>query len=135
MRRRLRSGYTDFGGIQIPPRPQQVVLTDSTTGAQWALSFETSPVERISITTDLTSIKRLEGATIYPAGEGPAFDQDGQLVLFLDNGRLGIRYTQFPVWEEGYDTMPVYARQPTTARLVNVDTTNIETLHLGYIAP
>lgn len=135
MRRRLRSGYTDFGGIQIPPHPQQVVLTDRTTGVQWALSFETSPVERISITTDLASIKRLEGATVYGPDEGPAFDQDGQYVLFLDNGRLGVRFTQFPIYEEAYDNMPIYARQARAERLVNLDTLDLLTFHLGYIAP
>lgn len=133
--RRLRSGYSDLGPVQIPPHPQQVVLTDATTGLQWAVSFVTDPVERITITDALSSIRRLEGATVYGPNEGPAMDLDGEYLLIINNGRIGLLYTPFPVAEIGNDTMQAYARQRRAERLLNIDSSDPVTAHLGYIAP
>lgn len=129
--RRKKNGYSDFGAIQIPPRPNPMVLTDRTTGLQWMLSFETNP-DRISITQDLSALQKREGARVYDKDDGPAFDQDGEFTIFIDNGRLGVKYTPFPGHEVAFDNAPIYARQVNDQRAVNLDTLNVATLHIGF---
>lgn len=126
--RRRKSGYYDMGPVQIPPRPQAVVLTDRTDGSQWMISFETNPT-RISITNDQTVIKR-DGARVYDKDSGPVFD-NGELMLVLDGGRLGVIPTPLQGAETYYSNELPYAREINDSRLVSVDTTDISVLHIG----
>ncbi len=147
--RRLKTGYTDFGGIKIPGRPLPIVMTDITTGLQWMLSFETNP-DRISITQDLSSLQKSDGARVYDANSGPLFNQSsglkynadsepttqqpfpGTYMLIIDNGRLGFIYTPYSQGQQGQDSSLIYARQSSDQRLVNVDVFNPSTMHIGF---
>ena len=131
-RKYTRGGYTDLGPIQIPPRPQTVVLTDRDTGQEWAVSFNSTLPTHLSITDDFSTIERLEGVTRYAANEGPVMDEDGQFILMIRNSHIGLEYRQFPIWETAADTMPPYARQTRAQRELIIDTTNPDFANIGY---
>lgn len=131
--RRLPSGYTDMGKINIPVRPQAFILTDRTTGVQWMVSFETNP-DRIGITDDMT-LQKNQGARVYDKDSGPAVGTNGQYMLTLDNGRLAIIDGQLQGDETYYSNELPYARQFNDQRLTNVDVDNIKTLHIGIVSP
>lgn len=131
--RRLKSGYANLGPITIPPLPQSIILTDRTTLQQWLLSFRTNP-DRISITQDLFSIQKREGARVFDKDTRPVFEVGlGKYSLFLDNGRLGVAFNSFPGDVTEFDNAPLYARQLNDKRVVNFDTADIRVLHLGII--
>lgn len=134
-RRYLRSGYTDLGSIQIPPRPQGIVLTDRNDGSLWLLSFSTNPRERLSIVNTYSTIQRSEGVTIYGPYEGPVMDEDGEFQLMLRGGRLGFDYRPFPVGTQAKDNMVPYARISRDQRQLLIDSLNPLVVHIGYNAP
>lgn len=128
MNRRLRSGYTDLGRIQIPPRPQAIVLTDRGDGSKWLISFNTTAPERLSIVSDYDTIQRIEGIRIYEANDGPKMDEDGEYTLIIRNGRLGFDYNRFPRQVSARDDSPPYARQSINERELIMDSL----AHIGY---
>lgn len=132
--RRLRSGYSDLGRVQIPPRPQIIILTDRVDGSQWMVSFNSSAPERLSIVSTFSTIQRLEGARIYSANEGPTMDEDGEFILFIRGGRIGLEYSKFAIGEIALADAPPYARQTSDQRQLNLDSINPRVVHLGYKA-
>lgn len=129
--RRLRSGYSDLGAITIPPVPQTIVLTDRADGSLWAISYNES-FERLSLNSDFATLRNLEGVRLYGPFEGPPMDEDGEFTLMVRNGHIGLDYNVFPVWEEGLDAAPPYARKTTGFRKLKISTTNPATTHIGY---
>src|SRR6185369_13500294 len=130
--RRLKNGFSDLGKIQIPPRAVAFVLTDRADGTKYLVSFDSTNPEHLSITTDFVRIQKYEGVRVYTADEGPVMDEDGEYMLFVQNGHIGIEYIPFPVWERAADNAPPYARQFSAQRELLLDTLNLATLHLGY---
>lgn len=132
MRPRIR-GYTDLGPIQIPPRPQAIILTDRDDGTQWLVSFNTTEPERLSITDTFSTIQRREGARVYEADDGPKMDEDGQFTLFVRGGRIGLEYNEFATGITARDDEPPYARTSSTSRELLIDITDPNgDIHLGY---
>lgn len=129
--RRLRSGYTDLGPIQIPVRPQAIVLTDRDDGTKWLVSFNTSAPERLSISSVYVSIQRREGVRIYEANDGPKMDEDGEFTLIIRGGRIGLDYTPFPFWQAARDDSPPYSRKTSDWRLMFLDSIKPSVVHLG----
>jgi hypothetical protein len=130
--RRLKSGYSDLGRIQIPPMAQAIVLTDRDTGALWLVAFSPTLPEHLSITSDFSRIQRRDGVVTYPAGEGPAMDEDGQYILMVRNGRIGLDYNLFPTWQKARDGAPPYARTISDKRELILDSIDPLITHLGY---
>lgn len=130
--RRLKTGYSDLGPIQIPPRPQAIVLTDRANGSKWLVTFNTSNPERLSISSVYSTIQRREGLRIYEADDGPKMDEDGEFTLIIRNGRIGFDFTAFSRKETARDDSPPYARQSATQRKLIMSSVNPTTLHLGY---
>ena len=107
--RNTPAGFADLGPIQIPPLPTTVVLTDITTGTQYALSYD--GVRLQLKTLDLVFGQLRKGVVYYAAGEGPAFVVgNGQFKIVVDQGRLALLYEAFPIYEAYYSTALVYAR-------------------------
>lgn len=130
--RRLQNGYSDLGPIQIPPRPQAIVLTDRADGSKWLVSFNTSSPERLSIVSSYSTIHRKEGIRSYEADDGPKMDEDGEYTLIIRNGHIGLDYAPFSRAETGRDDSPPYARKTSTQRELIMDNINPITFHLGY---
>lgn len=142
--RRKKNGYSDFGPIQIPPYPQIVVLIDRADSSQWVVSFETNPIERISIVDLATfaAVQKREGARIYKGNHGPGIQQVDKLdfgwfTLFVRSGRLGVDFENAPQMGIQTESAPIYALQldRSQQRLVNLNGDDPATIHLGYIAP
>lgn len=130
--RRLRNGYSNLGPIQIPPRPQAIVLTDRADGTKWLVSFNTTAPERLSIVSAYATIQRREGLRIYEADDGPKMDEDGEFTLIIRGGHIGLDYATFPRYETARDDSPPYARQTSAQRELIMDNVNPNTSHLGY---
>lgn len=130
--RRLRSGYSDLGPIQIPPRAVAVVLTDMDNGTQYLVSYNDTLPEHLSLNTSFATIKNRDSVKIYPAGEGPYMDEDGAFMLIVRGGRLGFLYTPRPIGIAGYDSAPPFARRLNTQRELLMDSTDPAHAHIGY---
>lgn len=133
--RRLRSGYSDLGPIQIPSMPQGIVLTDRANGSFWLVSFNSTVPERLSISSVYSTIQHREGVRIYAADDGPKMDEDGEYTLIVRSGRLGFDYTPFPRKVTARDDAPPYARQNTAQRALRklvMDSVNPLVAHIGY---
>lgn len=132
--RRLRGGYSDLGPIQIPSMPQGIVLTDRADGTLYLVSFNTTPPEHLSITTDFSTIQHREGVRIYAADDGPKMDEDGEFTLIISNGQIGFDYTPFPRKVLARDDAPPFARQNTSQRAqrqIIMDSLEPAILHIG----
>lgn len=131
--RRLPSGYSNLGPIQIPPRPQAVVLTDRDNGQRWLVSFNSGAPIRLSIIDQYSTIQRLEGVRQYDVDSGPVMDDKGEIILILRHGNLGLEYTPNPVWQTDRDDPPEYARKSGAELQMFISTQDISTVHLGLI--
>lgn len=107
-----RGGYTNFGGIQIPPLPQNVVLTDRGTGTLWHLSFTTDPpaADGLGYITINDSIPTQPDKRVYPANEEPILDTQPRIQLFVRDGYLGMEVDDLPIMVTDRDQMPIHAR-------------------------
>lgn len=130
--RRQVNGYSNLGPIQIPPRPQAIVLTDRADGTKWLVSFNSNPPERLSIVSNYDTIRRREGVRLYEANDGPKMDEDGEFTLIIRGGRIGLDYTPFPRSQTARDDSPPYSRQSSSQRELIMSNTNPTTFHLGY---
>lgn len=130
--RRLFTGYSDLGPIQIPPRPQAIVLTDRANGTLWMISFNNGPPERLSINSVYSTIQIKEGVRLYDANDGPKMDEDGEYTLIIRNGRIGFEYTVFSRETIARDDSPPYARQTSDQRELIMSTVNPLTVRIGY---
>lgn len=131
-----KSGYADFGRVEVPPRPRVLQLTDRNDGSIWSVTFETSPVERISISQGIIDgYIRTRGSQIYDNVSGPVVDDLGQYVLFIRGGRLGVEFQPFVLGETFRSTELSFAMTSTDQRQINLDSDDVTVLHLGYIAP
>lgn len=134
--RRLRSGYSDLGPIQIPPMGEAIVLTDRADGTRWLVSFNSTAPERLSISSDYSTIQRREGVRIYAADDGPKMDEDGQFTLIIRRGQIGFDYTPFPRKVTARDDAPPYSRQNAAQRVqrkLSMNGLDPAILHIGYI--
>jgi hypothetical protein len=136
---RLRSGFTDFKGIGIPPHAPAFVLTDRGTGVKYLVSFNTDGlgVNRLSINTVYRIIELKEGVRVYDANEGPYMDADGEYVLFIRDQRLGLDYNPYPRAIKDISQAVTYGRTEIAQREITfrVDG-SVETpllVHLGMI--
>jgi DNA-binding beta-propeller fold protein YncE len=132
--RRLRSGYTDFGGIKIPPNAPAVVLTDRADGTLYLVSFNTTnSVLRLSLNTSYSTISRREGIRIYEANDGPYVDEDGRYKLIVRSGRIGFDYIPYPTGIADIDQAPNYARTTSGEEEMIIDQTDTNPLlvHIG----
>lgn len=90
-----RSGYTNMGGISVPPLPTPIILTDRDDGTLYLLSSNevvssSDDLGHISITTDV-SITQRERADVYDAFDtGPRIGKNGEWLLFIRGGHIGI---------------------------------------------
>lgn len=118
--RKMRNGYTDFGGIQIPPRAQAFVLTDRDTGTKYLVSYNTDSfgVTRLSLNTDYANIQRVDGVQSYEAYDGPKIDTDGQYTVIVRSGRIGYDYTAYPRAITDMDQAPPYSRTTSSQKQV-----------------
>lgn len=131
--RRLRNGYTDLGPIQIPPRPQGIVLTDRADGTRWLVSFNTASPERLSINSIYSTIQTTEGVRVYEANDGPKMDEDGEFTIILRNGRIGLEYNQFSRSTTARDDPPPFARKTSEIRKLLLDIIDPNgDIHIGY---
>lgn len=115
---RLRSGFTDFKGIGIPPTAPAFVLTDVDTGTKYLVSFNTDGfgVQRISIQTVYRIIEIKEGVRVYEAGDGPYMVESGSYRLIIRGGRLAFLYDPLPFMIKDQDQALVYSRTETAQR-------------------
>lgn len=130
--RRLPNGYSNLGPIQIPPRPQAIVLTDRADGSLWMVSFNTTAPERLSINSDYSTIRNLEGVRLYAADDGPKMDEDGEYSLIIRGGHIGFDYNPFPRYETARDDSPPFARQTSDQRELIMDSVDPLVVHIGY---
>jgi hypothetical protein len=131
--RRLRSGYSNLGPIQIPPRAAAFVLTDRDDGTLYLVSFNTDTVERLSINTNYASIQRREGVRIYEADDGPYMDEDHEYRIFVRAGRIGLEYTPSERAISDIDQAPPYARKTNDEEEIILDQEDVDPLliHIG----
>lgn len=130
--RRLRSGYSNLGSIKIPPQSQAIILTDRGDGTLWLVSFNASASERLSISSEYSTIQRLEGIRFYEANDGPKMDEDGEFTLIIRDGHIGFQYDLFPRYETARDDSPPYARTSSSQRELIMDSVNPNIVHIGY---
>lgn len=129
---RLFSGYTNLGTIQIPARQPAIILTDRADGTLWLVSFNTTPPEHLSISTEFSIIRHREGARVYEADDGPKMDESGEYTLMVRGGRIGLDYIPFRQAQTARDDSPPYARKTSESRKLILDTINPRLVHLGY---
>lgn len=114
--RRLRSGYSNFGGIRITVIPFPVILSDRTTGQQWLVSWSTnsSSVDGygyLSVNSDV-NIEQSYGVRVFAPLEGPVLlGSDGEYTLMVRNGILGFDFMPFAQGIRGKSNAPVYLRK------------------------
>jgi hypothetical protein len=92
---RVIQGYFDLGGIQIPPLPRNIVLTDRSTGTQYLLEYNTSQgmVGLNTAIPTLGSYNPSPDTQVYAVGEEPYLDSNNSVRLIVRNGVLGYDYT------------------------------------------
>lgn len=130
--RRRTNGFSDLGSIQIPPRPQAIVLTDRADGSRWLVSFNTTSPERLSISSDYSTIQKREGFRIYEANDGPKMDEDGEYTLIVRSGHIGFDYTPFVRGEIARDDSPPFARQASAQRELIMSNIEPARAKIGY---
>lgn len=130
--KRLPSGFSDLGPIEIAPVAQGIVLTDRADGTLYMISWH-SGVVRLSIVTDFGTIGRREGLRFYDAFDGPVMSENGQFRLMIRAGRIGLEYIPFAVGVQDRDDQPPYARTKFAQKAVNMDVTNPSTVHLEIL--
>lgn len=126
--KRLPSGYSDLGPIEIAPTAQAIVLTDRADGSLWMISFNGEP--RLSIVTDFATLSRKEGVRLYAADDGPAMTEDGEFRLIIRGGRLGLEYIQFTVGVQARTDRPPFARTLFKQLGLNMDSTDPTKVHI-----
>lgn len=114
-RRRIVRGYLDMGRAEVPPLPQNIVLTDRDDGTLWQLSHNTvihslDGVGHISIKDPSSFNSRPYGSHIYPAFEGPLLGTNPTVRLLVRNGHLGYEISPLPAHHTDRDNAPVFTR-------------------------
>lgn len=128
--KRLPSGFSDLGPIEIAPVAQAFVLTDRADGSLWLVSLNTTFPTRLSIVDDFGTMQRREGVKIYEAADGPVFGINGQYRLMLRGGRIGVEFTPFATGIQDRDDPPLYARSRFHQGALDLDTIDVRTLHI-----
>ncbi len=101
------------GRPDVPPLPQQVILTDRADGTKWLLTYTLTPGGLdgngyISITDQLPGPQQLD-VVVYPA-YGELYVADPPVRLFLRGGRLGVELDTLPAQETDRDQALIVAR-------------------------
>src|SRR5262245_52254782 len=100
MTRRTVQGYLDMGRIQIPPLPQNIILTDRADGTQWLLSHSdrTEPSSDGEGHIAIISNFHLTDSdyVIYGAYDEPVLKEDPRVRLIVRGGRLGYDIEELP---------------------------------------
>lgn len=93
MPRKRIHGYTDFGGIRIPPLPQFIGVEDRATTVIWYFTLTgDDPNQAIAFTTEKPHPE--SEITYFGPYEGPYLDDN--LRLYMQDGFFLIEYAQGP---------------------------------------
>lgn len=114
MRRVLRSGYTDFGGIRIPALPGNHVLTDRADGTLWMLQHDVTG-GWISITDTWPS--RYFEYRVYEPYNGPVFQGHPTIQLLVRDGYLGYEVTPLDSMIQDMDNTRLLTRRGNSQTL------------------
>ena len=110
--RRQPSGFSDLGVI-FPYGVSHIILRDLDDNSRWAISWSVAVPTvdgygYISITDNLRLAHR-EGYVEYEQNSGPLL-HDGEFMLILRGGRLGIAEVPLPVGEQKATSTKPYAK-------------------------
>lgn len=113
-----RRRWPDFGPIQIPPLPQQMLLEDEATGVFWLLSHDAAAGH--VVITDTYALS-LNGYHRYPKYDGPVVSNNPRLRLFIRNGHAGFYILDPIVFQKDRDNARVLTRRDEEAVSLEID--------------
>lgn len=112
--RSTQGGYFYMGGIQIPPMPRHIILTDRADGTKWWLTYNLSPATSdgfgyISITTTMPPTSQ-ESITFAAYEEPVIAFTSGNARLIVNGGYLGVEERNPSQGVTDRENMQIYAR-------------------------
>lgn len=118
MERRRVQGFTDLGGIFIPPRSATLVLTDRADGTEYALIHD-STGNFIGLDSAASRVN-VASAIVFGAFFGPILSADPTVRLLVRDGALGYEVTPLDQSVRDLDGGRVLSRRGNESRILEI---------------
>ena len=119
MARRRVQGFTDLGGIRIPPLAVTIVFTDRGTGTLYALIHDVTG-NFIGIDDETAQVTRPD-AVVFGAFAGPLLSKEKPILrLLVRDGVLGFEEVVLPTGVSDLDQARVLSRRINESMLIEI---------------